>query len=313
MKIRAALTLVVSIIALSVRPVAAQDGTVPSDPVKERPWQVTTTTPPVTDHAGIMALYTDIRSKLLAEYQLQGADPITLSALANLPSGQSFAQTWSTPQGVTGAVAAAGEAWAVEFAKKRSDMLASMGVSADIEASSRALGTLLASASENLTASLPSITAGSAVSKPAWENALAKAAKSAADVSKAKNFDPCLALMISSATGSKAKSACPAGAAACKALGAYYFDELKMDSVATGILPPSEFNQFQPWLRDTLGKPSSSSSAVVTGSKPGCGASQAVSQTANTVLPGAWSSLTSGTPQSRSSQNNIPSGWGPLG
>ena len=294
-------------------PVAAyaQDATPPSVPTKERyPVASSTTTP--SSHSAMATTYADMRAKLLSEYQSQGADPSMLSSLASLPAGQSFAQAWSTPQGVTGAVASAGEAWATEFAKKRSDMLTSMGVSADVEASSRAMGTLLASASEELYKSLPSASLAVSASGPAWESALAKAAKSAADVSKAKNFDPCLADMVSAAAGVRTKSSCPSGSSACKALGSYYFDALKMDSNVTGVLPPSEFNQFQPWLRDALGRTSPSSSSVVTGPKPGCGATEAVSQTAQAVLPGAWAGLTVTKPQSQSSQNNIPSGWGAL-
>ena len=289
----------------------AQDSTPPSVPTKERSSVVTSTTTP-SSHAAMASTYADMRARLLSEYQSQGADPLLLSSLASLPAGQSFSQAWSTPQGVTGAVASAGEVWATEFAKKRSDMLTSMGVSADVEASSRAMGALLASASEELSKYLPSSSLSVSASGPAWESALARAAKSAADVSKAQNFDPCLADMVSAAAGVTTKSSCPSGSSACKALGSYYFDALKMDSNVTGVLPPSEFNQFQPWLRDALGKPSSSSSSVVTGPKPGCGATDAVSQTAKIVLPGAWSSLTTGKPQSQSSQNSIPSGWGAL-
>lgn len=313
MKIRAALLL--SVLALLSAPahVRAQDGPVPQDPVKERSSSgslVTTTSLPAS-HAAMALSYADMRSRLLSEYQAQGADTATLASLMALPTGQSFAQAWSMPQGITGAVANAGEAWAVEFAKRRSDMVTAMGVSADVEASSRAMGALLASASEELSKSLP-LVSGS-LSTPAWESALAKAAKSAADITKAKNFDPCLSVMLSAAAGTKVKDTCPSGSSACKALGSYYFDALKMDSAVTGVLPPSEFNQFQPWLRDALGNTSSSTSSVVTGSKPGCGAKEAVSAAANAVIPGAWAGLTSGKPQSQTSQNSIPSGWGSLG
>ena len=116
-----------------------------------------------------------------------------------------------------------------------------------------------------------------------------------------------------SGTGKAATSfkGCGAGLSSCVATGAYFHDKLVGDVATSGVLPPSDFNQLQPWQREALSKSSPTAVGALKGTSTGCGATAAVAKTVNTAVPGTWGSL--GSTNNSSSQNNLPSGWGGLG
>ena len=289
---------------------------------------VTSTTGPQTAFA---ARYASLTASLISSYSSQGATTADLAAMLGISDlsvlsadagviGEkfgdgSFQDIYLNQSGVGGIVAITGSSWANQLAQARSGMTLPDGSALDFSASSRVLGTLLAGATSTMAASFPSFNFDlSAAPGAAWESALAKTAKDAATPGKVSGLDACAAAMLQVAGTGKAATSfkgCGAGLSACVATGAYFHDKLVGDVATSGVLPPSDFNQLQPWQREALSKASPTAAGALKGTTTGCGATAAVAKTVNTSVPGTWGSL--GATNNSASQSNIPSGWGGLG
>lgn len=289
---------------------------------------VTSTTAPQT---AFTARYASLTASLISSYSSQGATTADLAAALGITDlslltadataigakfgDGNFQDIYLNQTGVGGVVAITGSNWANQLAQARAGMTLSDGSALDFSASSRALGTLLAGATSTMAAAFPSFNFDlSATPTAAWESALAKTAKDAATPGKVSGMDACAAAMTQVAGTGKATSSfkgCGAGLSSCVATGAYFHDKLVGDVGTSGVLPPSDFNQLQPWQREALSKSSPTAAGALKGTSTGCGASAAVAKTVGTSIPGTWGSL--GATTNSSSQSNIPSGWGGLG
>ena len=289
---------------------------------------VTTTTGPQT---AFSARYASLTASLISSYSSQGATTADLAAMLGITDlgilsadastigakfgDGSFQDIYLNQSGVGGVVAITGSNWANQLAQARAGMTLPDGSTLDFDASSRVLGTLLAGATSTMAASFPSFNFDlSATPGAAWESALAKTAKDAATPGKVSGMDACAAAMLQVAGTGKAASSfkgCGAGLSSCVATGAYFHDKLVGDVATSGVLPPSDFNQLQPWQRAALSKSSPTAAGALKGTSTGCGATAAVAKTVGTSIPGTWGSL--GSTNNSSSQSNIPSGWGGLG
>lgn len=289
---------------------------------------VTTTTGPQNAFA---ARYASLTASLISSYAAQGATTADLAGALGIQDlslltadataigakfgDENFQDIYLNQTGVGGLVAITGSNWANQLAQARAGMTLSDGAALDFSASSRALGTLLAGATSTMAASFPSFNFDlSAAPGAAWESALAKTAKDAATPGKVSGMDACAAAMLQVAGTGKATSSfkgCGAGLSSCVATGAYFHDKLVSDVATSGVLPPSDFNQLQPWQREALSKSSPTAAGALKGTSTGCGAGATVAKTVSASIPGSWGSL--GSTTNSSSQSNIPSGWGGLG